>query len=86
MMNFFKTVGNHEFDEGPLALVPFLDAIQSPLVLANVDLTEEPELQGKFLNSTVLIRNGRKVGIIGIIRSDIHVCASYQYCLFYVVF
>lgn len=66
-------MGNHEFDDGPAKLAPFLNAIQSPLVLANVDLSDEPELRGKFLNSTILTRNGRKIGIIGIIKSDIYV-------------
>lgn len=71
---FFKqTIGNHEFDHGTEDLVPFLDSIESPLVLANVDFTHEPQLQGKFLNSTVLLRDGRKIGIIGVIANDTYV-------------
>ncbi|XP_055326816.1 apyrase-like isoform X2 [Sitodiplosis mosellana] len=66
------TIGNHEFDGGPDGLVPFLDRIESPLVLANVDFTDEPQLQGKFLNSTILIRDGRKIGVIGVIANDTH--------------
>lgn len=58
-------------------MVPFLDTIQSPIVLANVDLTEEPQLQGKFLNSTILIRNGRRIGIIGVIAADTNVSAKF---------
>lgn len=66
-------MGNHEFDHGPGEVALFLDAIQSPNVLANVDLSDEPVLRDKFLNSTVLIRDGRKIGIIGIIKSDTNV-------------
>lgn len=73
---FPQTIGNHEFDHGPAPLAPFLDAIESPIVLANVDLTDEPQLQGKFLNSTVLIRNGRKIGVIGVIANDTYVSTS----------
>lgn len=51
----------------------FLDRIKSPMVLSNVDLTDEPQLQGKFLNSTILIRNGRKIGVIGVLANDTHV-------------
>lgn len=68
-----KTVGNHEFDNGPEEVALFLDAIQTPNVLANVDLSDEPILWDKFVNSTVLVRGGRKIGIIGIIKSDINV-------------
>lgn len=77
-MFFFKqTIGNHEFDHGPEELVPFLNTIQSPLVLANVDVTDEPALQGKFLNSTILMRGGRKIGIIGIIANDTYVSRNF---------
>lgn len=75
-MNFYffpQTIGNHEFDDGPIELVQFLDRIKSPFVLANVDFTDEPQLHGKFLNSTILIRNGRKIGVIGVLANDTHV-------------
>lgn len=73
-----QTIGNHEFDHGPKELVPFLDTIQSPLVLANVDFTDEPQLQGKFSNSYVITRGGRKIGIIGIIASDTNVRLNFD--------
>lgn len=77
MFLILQTIGNHEFDGGPEELVPFLDTIKSPLVLANVDLTDEPQLQGKFLNSTILIRDGRRIGIIGVIANDTHVSCEF---------
>lgn len=66
-------MGNHEFDLGPKKLVSFLDAIESPVVLANVDLSNEPQLKGKFKNSIVLNRGGQRIGIIGIISKDTYV-------------
>lgn len=57
-------------------MVQFLDAIESPMVLANVDFSEEPQLQGKFSSSTIIVRNGRKIGIIGVIAKDTDVRAS----------
>uniref|UniRef100_A0A8W7PNK4 Calcineurin-like phosphoesterase domain-containing protein n=1 Tax=Anopheles coluzzii TaxID=1518534 RepID=A0A8W7PNK4_ANOCL len=40
------TLGNHEFDHGVEGLVPFLGAIDSPMLVANIDDREEPTLQG----------------------------------------
>lgn len=46
------------------------------MILANVDFSDVPQLQGKFLNSTVIVRNGRRIGIIGIITKDTNVRAG----------
>lgn len=37
------------------------------MLVANMDATDEPDLQNKFLKSTVLVRSGRKIGVIGVI-------------------
>uniref|UniRef100_A0A182TQC9 Apyrase n=1 Tax=Anopheles melas TaxID=34690 RepID=A0A182TQC9_9DIPT len=60
------TVGNHEFDDGIAGVVPFLEAIQSPVLLVNVDNSKEPSFN-KFRPSMVLERAGRKIGLIGVI-------------------
>uniref|UniRef100_A0A182PCT2 Apyrase n=1 Tax=Anopheles epiroticus TaxID=199890 RepID=A0A182PCT2_9DIPT len=60
------TVGNHEFDDGIAGVVPFLDAIESPVLLVNVDNSKEPSFS-KFRPSMVLERAGRKIGLIGVI-------------------
>ncbi|XP_058129539.1 apyrase-like [Anopheles ziemanni] len=62
------TLGNHEFDHGVEGLVPFLEGITSPMVVANIDDAEEPTLQGKFQKSVILERGGRKIGIVGVIH------------------
>lgn len=76
------TIGNHEFDNGVENLAQFLDAVESPMVLANVDLSDEPVLQGKFSNSIVLVRNGRKIGVIGVIASDTSVTTNFCFLIF----
>ncbi|XP_058066411.1 apyrase-like [Anopheles bellator] len=60
------TVGNHEFDDGIAGVVPFLEAVESPVLLVNVDNSKEPAFS-KFRRSMVLERAGRKIGLIGVI-------------------
>lgn len=67
-ISHLKTLGNHEFDHGVDGVVPFIDAIEAPLTLANVDVSLEPSLQGKFRRSVILTRGGRLIGIIGVLN------------------
>uniref|UniRef100_A0AAG5D4R7 Apyrase n=1 Tax=Anopheles atroparvus TaxID=41427 RepID=A0AAG5D4R7_ANOAO len=60
------TVGNHEFDDGIAGVVPFLEALRSPVLLVNVDNSKEPAFH-QFRRSMVLERAGRKIGLIGVI-------------------
>ncbi|XP_063628749.1 apyrase-like isoform X2 [Cydia splendana] len=68
--NDAHTVGNHEFDDGVAGLVPYLKALKDPVVVANLDITREPSLQGLFQPHVVLERRGRKIGIIGVTTPD----------------
>ncbi|XP_047999443.1 apyrase-like isoform X1 [Leguminivora glycinivorella] len=68
--NDAHTLGNHEFDDGVAGLVPYLKALNDPVVVANLDVTLEPSLQGLFQPHVVLERNGRKIGIIGVTTPD----------------
>lgn len=61
------TLGNHEFDDRVAGLVPFLDEIESPIVISNIDVSEEPSLRGKYQETLILERGGRKIGIIGLL-------------------
>lgn len=63
-------LGNHEFDDGPEGLAPYLAALKAPVVAANLDTSEEPLLQGLYKPHLILKRNGRKIGIIGLITPD----------------
>ncbi|KAJ2937953.1 hypothetical protein O0L34_g14236 [Tuta absoluta] len=73
-MNMMKhdahAIGNHEFDDGPEGLAPYLSHLKAPVLAANMDVSRVPILQGLFLNHTVVERNHRKIGVIGLITQD----------------
>lgn len=62
-----QTIGNHEFDDDIIGVVPFLEKQITPVLLANVDDSGEPTMQGKYKKSMIIERNGEKIGIIGVI-------------------
>ena len=64
-MIFFQTLGNHEFDDGVAGVVPFLENVNAPFVIANMDDSKEPTIQGKYKKSIIIERDGRKIGIVG---------------------
>lgn len=53
--------------------MPFIKALNSPVVLANVNDTVEPDMQGLYKKSLIIDRFGRKIGIIGLILSTVDV-------------
>uniref|UniRef100_A0A1Y1LV69 5'-nucleotidase n=1 Tax=Photinus pyralis TaxID=7054 RepID=A0A1Y1LV69_PHOPY len=60
------SLGNHEFDYGVPGLLPFLHAVNFPIVAANLDFSKEPELRAtNITKSHVLEISGRKIGVIG---------------------
>lgn len=63
-------VGNHEFDDGPAKLREFTDAVNFPVVSGNLDLSDEPLLNGHVENYTVLEVGGRKIGIVSALAAD----------------
>jgi 2',3'-cyclic-nucleotide 2'-phosphodiesterase (5'-nucleotidase family) len=71
LMNLYPpdamTIGNHEFDGSPTELRQFLDAIRAPVLVANMNVKDEPSLKGKFRKGMILKRGGRSIGIIGVI-------------------
>ena len=76
-MNLMKydamTLGNHEFDLGPSALHPYINALHFPVVSSNVDFTKQPgwPVREKFhLKSTVVKYGNISVGIIGFTTPD----------------
>ncbi|XP_062541986.1 apyrase [Armigeres subalbatus] len=69
------TIGNHEFDHGVEGVVPFLEQINSTVLLVNVDNSEEPEFN-KFQKSMIIERSGRKIGLIGVILQTTYDIAS----------
>ncbi|XP_067638714.1 apyrase isoform X3 [Eurosta solidaginis] len=61
------TLGNHEFDHGIEGVVPFLETIKSPMLVANMDARDEPDMQGKYQSSMIIERSNRKIGVVGVI-------------------
>lgn len=53
--------------------MPFLETIESPVVVANLDDSEEATIQGKYNKSIVIERSGRKIGVIGAVISTTEV-------------
>ncbi|KAL4083344.1 hypothetical protein QTP88_028671 [Uroleucon formosanum] len=65
-------LGNHEFEDGPEGLAPFLKSknISSiPIVVANINTEGEPSLTN-IQPSTVLTIGGHTVGVIGYLTPD----------------
>ncbi|RWL50097.1 MAG: LysM peptidoglycan-binding domain-containing protein [Mesorhizobium sp.] len=70
------TLGNHEFDDGETALVPFLDKAKFPVVSANVVPNDKSGAAGKFKPSIVVEVGGQKIGIVGAVTNDTPELAS----------
>lgn len=58
-------VGNHEFDRGPATLGNFLRLANFPVLSANLNVDNEPNLKGLIYPSTVVEVGKEKVGIVG---------------------
>lgn len=71
-----QTLGNHEFDHWIPGVVPFLETIESPMLVCNIDDTDEPTMQGKYQKSMIIDRYDRKIGVIGVILSTTNVGRS----------
>ena len=66
------TLGNHEFDYGPKNLADnFLTGAKFDVVLANLDVSAEPTLAGKFPPYVIKTVGGEKIGIFGMITDDL---------------
>jgi 5'-nucleotidase len=63
-------VGNHEFDDQPAGLIPFLDGARFPVISANLDFRHEPALKGKIAPWAIITRNGAKYGVFGLTTPD----------------
>lgn len=72
----FQALGNHEFEDGVDNLVKYLKHLQHPVLVANMDATHQPNMQGLYKKSLVIERNGKKIGIIGVIYSTVWVSTN----------
>ena len=62
------TLGNHEFDEGSIALANFLKSLSFPALAVNLDTSGSPLLSGLIQPYRMLDVNGRKIGVIGVVN------------------
>jgi 5'-nucleotidase len=76
-------LGNHEFDFGPDVLADFIAGVDGriPFLSANLDFSGEPrlaELQqaGRIAASTVAVRRGRRIGVVGATTPDLDFISS----------
>ncbi|XP_060805981.1 apyrase [Amyelois transitella] len=69
-------LGNHEFDNGIIGVVPYLEHLSGPVVTANIIDDDEPTIQGLYNHSIIVERGGRKIGIIGVIIATTNELAS----------
>ncbi|MDY0323347.1 MAG: 5'-nucleotidase C-terminal domain-containing protein, partial [Candidatus Carbobacillus sp.] len=85
------TLGNHEFDKGPEGLAKFLSAIQFPVVAANIDFGDDPDLNefvsndiaegqtiqpGHIYPAIILEIGGKRVGLFGLTTEETKAISS----------
>ncbi|CAK1555864.1 unnamed protein product [Leptosia nina] len=72
LQNADSSLGNHEFDNGPSGLAPFIANLSCPNVAANLILDDEPDLMAEpnLRSSVVFDISGVKVGVIGYLTPD----------------
>jgi len=70
------TLGNHEFDNGDDVLAAFVDALEFPVVTANVDFSESADLAGMIEPYVTLDVGGENVGIIGLVTPESEILSS----------
>jgi 5'-nucleotidase len=64
-------VGNHEFDRGLQPLIDFANLAKFPVLAANLDTSQLPELARAVKKSAILTVGGQKVGVIGAVPPDL---------------
>lgn len=68
-----QTLGNHEFDFGTKTLESFIEKLNIPVVVSNLNLTFAPEIEAlpNFKKSIVLpLKDDIRIGIVGYVLPD----------------
>lgn len=66
-------MGNHEFDRGVAEAVSYMENLNAPIVVANIDDSAEPTFQGKYQKSITIDKYGRRIGVIGTVVRTVNV-------------
>ncbi len=68
--------GNHEFNGGNVGVLNFLEALDFPLLAANIDFSASSILAGRVPASVTVDVNGNMIGLIGLANEDTPVLSS----------
>jgi 5'-nucleotidase / UDP-sugar diphosphatase len=63
--------GNHEFDRGTGGILSLLDHAQFPVVSANMDVSDDPDLAGRIPPYIIKQVDGVPVAVIGLLTRDL---------------
>lgn len=61
--------GGHEFDDGDEVLADFIDALDFPLVAANIDFDYSAALAGKVAPWVIIEVGGERIGVSGLVTA-----------------
>lgn len=64
------TLGNHDLDDGLEELSRFSKVVSAPIIAANVSFPPSSPLSQRITSSQIITRNGKKIGIIGILTPE----------------
>lgn len=66
------SLGNHEFDLGVNGLVPFLNEVDFPVLVTNLDLSKTPDMQTtkSLKRSAIFTKAGVQIGVIGYLTPE----------------
>jgi 5'-nucleotidase len=70
------TLGNHEFDDGSDVLAAFINALDFPVVTANVDFSESEQLAGLVEPWVIMEVGGESIGIIGLVTPETEILSK----------
>lgn len=63
-------LGSYEFTHGAVVLANFVDALNFPVVVANVDFSKSPSLNDKIEPYVIVEMDGERIGITGVTQGD----------------
>nr|XP_054753897.1 snake venom 5'-nucleotidase-like [Lytechinus pictus] len=78
-----QALGNHEFDNEPEGLRPFLLNTTFPVLSCNIDASAEPSINGLFQKRITRVLSGETIGIIGYTYFKTHEISSSGECIFH---
>lgn len=71
-----RTLGNHEFDDGPAPLAAHIAKSGGAVVSANIDVSREPAFAQPIPPSVVVEVGGQKIGVVGLTTVETPISSS----------